>query len=107
MAEASKLERPVQWPLEIEVNTKDGSKGGAGPSEQYRALSLAIATMSRWKSLKRVAFSAEENSSAISNEGGLALQVSEPLSSLEPFIMLGPCLSSPSLDKPLHYQHRQ
>jgi len=39
--------------LEIEVNTKDGSKGGAGPSEQCRASSLATATMSRWKSLKR------------------------------------------------------
>jgi len=65
------------------------------------ALSLAIATMSRWKSLKQVAFSAEENSSAISNEDGLALQVGEPLSSLESFIMLGPCLSSPSVDKPL------
>jgi len=76
-------------------------KGRCWSQRAIQGIVTAIATMSRWKSFKLVAFSAEENSSSISNEDGLALQVSGPLSSLESFIMLGPCLSSPSIDKPL------
>ena len=95
----SKVERSGAWPLEVEINTKDEIRVDPDRGQQYKALLAAMKTMSRWKSLKLVSFSADENSSATCNEDGLASQLTEPLSRLESFIMLDPSLSSPFVSK--------
>ena len=98
-AVTSKVERSGDWPLEVEINSKDEVRGDLDPAEQYKVLLTAIKTMSRWKSLILVAFSTEENSNATSDEDRLVLQLGEPLSRLESFIMLDSCLSSPFVCK--------
>ena len=95
----SNVERSGAWPLEVEINTKDEIRVDLDPGQQYKALLAAMTTASRWKSLKLVSFSADENSSAICNEDGLASRLTEPLSRLESFIMLDPSLSSPFVSK--------
>ena len=95
----SKVERSGEWPLEVEINTKDEIRVDIDPIQQYKALLAAIKVIPRWKSLKLVFFSTDENPSAICNEEGLASQLTEPLSRLESFMMLDPCLSSPFVSK--------
>jgi hypothetical protein len=95
------LRRSVQWPLEVEIDTFDEIKSASDSGQRYRALAGAIPTMPRWKTLKLVTFSTKEGDGAIRDETGPASQLSGPLSCLESFTVLGPCPSSPFVDKML------
>jgi hypothetical protein len=96
---ASKLERSREWPLEVEINTVDDVKDDSGSQQRYRALAAAIPTMPRWKTLKLVQFSTNEDTGAIQDEVGLVSQFTTSLSRLESFTMLDLCNSSAFVKK--------
>ena len=96
---ASSLERSGESLLEVEIDTTDGIKNFDGSRQRYKALAITIPTMARWKILKLVTFSADEDEDAMKDEARLVSQLSEPLSRLESFIMLDSCPSSPFVDK--------
>jgi hypothetical protein len=94
------LKRSGQWPLEIEIDTVDKIKSTIDSGQRYKALAGTLPTMPRWKTLKLVTFSTKCDG-AIGDETGLVSQLGEPLSCLESFTVLGPCPSSPFVDKML------
>jgi hypothetical protein len=95
------LKRSGQWPLEVEIDIVNKIGSASDSRHRYRALSGTIPTMPRWKTLKLLTFSTKEGDGAIEDETRLVSQLSEPLSCLESFTVLGPCPSSPFVDKML------
>ena len=96
---ASKLERAREWPLDVKIDTMVGIERVDASRPRYQALSAAIQTMARWKALKIVTFTTNDNEDDSHDEANLISLISQPLSNLESFTMLDPCHRSPFAHK--------